>query len=225
MAEKKSAPAPSGSLGPVESLVNGVVLAIPVPQLKAWSMAFFHPAEAFDANKADANAGAVMVHMALVGVLAAIAVLFSSVFSFNILAAVASLLLIVIYPIAFIIAGFIGSLVYFVIAKILGGKGSFMEQTLGIVLLTGGYYVLAFPFIALSGIPVVGGLLGLVVMLVGLYNIYNQYLMAKRIHQFSSGRALLFVFLPIILLVVIALVIVAVLGLAFLGAMGASSIY
>jgi len=198
----------SGPLGSIENMVMPIALAIPVSQVKTWLSAYFHPVETFDSNKKDATLGGVVVHMALVGVLVAVATLLSSVASLNIGAAAVSAVLLIAYPIIFVIGGLIGSALLFVLAKILGGKGGFMEQTLGIVLLTGGYYALGFPFIVLSGIPLLGFFFGLVTLLLSLYNLYNEYLMVKRIHQFSSMRAVLFIVLPIIIAIIIAVVLI-----------------
>ncbi|MEM2137827.1 MAG: YIP1 family protein [Candidatus Anstonellaceae archaeon] len=198
----------SGLLAPIENLVMPVASAIPVSQVKTWLSAYFHPVETFDSNKKDATLGGVVVHMALVGVLVAIATLLSSVASLNIGAVVVSAVLIVAYPILFVIFGLIGSALMFVLAKILGGKGGFMEQTLGFALLTGGYYALSFPFIVLSGIPLLGFFFGLLTLLLSLYNLYNEYLLVKRIHQFSSMRAAIFIILPVIIAIIIVVVLI-----------------
>jgi hypothetical protein len=126
--------------------------------------------------------------------------------------------LIVAYPIIFVIGGFIGSAILFVLAKILGGKGSFMEHTLGLTLIAGANYATGFPFMVLSGIPLVGGLFYLVLLPLGLYVLYDQYLMVKRIHQFSSMRAALFIILPIIIAIILVVVLLGALIAMFAGA-------
>ncbi|MFQ5405531.1 MAG: YIP1 family protein [Candidatus Micrarchaeia archaeon] len=102
-----------------------------------------------------------------------------------------------------VIFSLIGNGITWIIAKVLGGAGSFSTQ----------YYVAALytapvilANIALGIIPVIGSLVGL---LVGLYSIYLSVLMVKEVHQMSTLKAAVVVLLPAItlgILVVLGLV-------------------
>ncbi len=221
MAEKKGKSG-GGPLDSIEGPVMGVVSSVPVPQLKTWMYAYFHPMDAFGENKKEAELMPIAVHLALIGVLAWVASFLASLLSGNLLVAMVSLIGIILTPIMMILGGFIGSLIIYVIAKILGGKGGFMDQTLALTLVMGGYVTLAFPFNVLGGIPFLGWIFGLVVMLIGLYNIYNEYLVVKGVHQLSTGRAVAVVLIPIIIVVVLAFVFAAAAALAFLSMAGAA---
>jgi hypothetical protein len=92
-------------------------------------------------------------------------------------------------PIGFIIS----SLIYFVVAKIFGGVGTFEQNT----------YILATftaPLIIISGalgvIPFLGGCLSLFVTL---YQIYLTYLAMKVTHRLSNGAAWVVALTPVIL--------------------------
>lgn len=220
MAGKKSVG--SGFLAPVENLYMPIVSAIPLAQMKTWAYAYFHPVDAYGENKKSADFGTVAVHLVLIGLVAWVASMLSYVLGLNFIALGIGLFGIILTPLMLLIAGFIGSAIYWIIAKIFGGKGGFMEQTLALALLLGGYTVVAFPFTVLAGIPLVGWILGLVTLLISLYNLYNLYLVTMEVHSLSSGKAIIVVLIPIILAVLLT-VALGVAALAALGAAGATS--
>lgn len=194
-----------------------LVSAVPVAQLKVWANAYFNPVEAFNSSKKDANFGAIAVHLVLIGLLAWVASMLSAVVGMNFLLLGIGIMGIIVMPITVLLFGFIGSAIYFVIAKIFGGKGGYMEQTLALTLIYGGAVVLGFPFNVLSGIPLLGGIFGIIVSLIGLYNLYNLYLVTREVHSLSSTKAILVVLVPIILAVIVAFVFAAAMA-AMLGA-------
>lgn len=219
MAGKKEG---SGLLAPVENIYMPIVSAVPLSQMKAWAYAYFHPGDACAQNKKDANIGGIAVHLVLIGLLGWVATMLMYAVGLNFAAFGIGMFGIVGSPIFALIAGFIGSAVYWVVAKIFGGKGGYMEQTLALALLFGGYTVVAFPFTVLSGIIGIGAIFGLVATLLSLYNLYNLYLVTKAVHSLSSAKAAIVVLIPIILAVLLAFVfaaaMVTMLGAGALGA-------
>lgn len=219
MAGKKSEG--SGFLAPIENLYMPIVSAIPLAQMKAWAYAYFHPVDAYGQNKKDAAFGGVAVHLILIGLVAWVASMLSYAVGLNFAAFGIGLMGVILFPIMLLIGGFIGSIVYFIVAKIFGGKGGFMEQTLALALLYGGYTVIAFPFTVLAGIGGIGFIFGLVVLLISLYNLYNLYLMTMAVHSLNSTRAALVVIVMIVLVFALSFAIAAMAALAVLGAAGA----
>lgn len=96
----------------------------------------------------------------------------------------------IVAPIAFLI----GSVIYFAVAKIFGGVGTFEQNT----------YILATfaaPLMVISGalsvIPFLGGCLSL---FVSLYQIYLTYLAMKVTHRLSNGAAWMVALTPVVIL-------------------------
>src|SRR3989344_748248 len=197
----------SGILSPIENLYMAVVSAIPLKQMKVWVSAYFHPVDAYNQNKKDANFGAVAVHLILIVLLGWVASVLQAAFEPNSLALSSRLNGIIFSLVYLLIAGFIVSAACWVIAKVLGGKGGFMEQTLALALLYGGYTVISFPFAVIGG--GIGFAFGAIAALIALYNLY---VMIKEVHSLSSGRAVIVALLPIIIAVLIVMLVIAALG-------------
>lgn len=217
-----------GAISQVEKICMSVASAIPVPHFKKWVSAYFHPVEALESDKANAGAGGVVVNAALAGLLggiaAAISMVIMAVFSPFMYSgglasvAVAAVVAVVIYPIIMVIAAFIGSAIYFILAKIFGGKGGYMVQTYGLTLVMGGSLFISFPLMALSPIPCVGFVLYLASMVVGLYALYGYYRVIKSLHALSTGKAAAVIIIPILIAIAIAFVL-AIVATAMLAAM------
>lgn len=215
------ATAKKSSLEPVENFAQGIVSAIPIRQFKDWISAYFHPAETLAAQTSK-SASASAVHFALIGLVGALlglvglAIGMALVPSKAMTALFAAPFIVIGYPILVIIAGFIGSAVYWIFAKILGGRGSFSEQTCGLALVMGGAFLLALPFQLLGIIPLLGILFSLVAAVIGLYGFYSEYRVIKAVHSLSSLRAAAVVLLlPLLAVILIgAIGLVALVGLA-----------
>ncbi len=203
---------------PIEAIVMPILKKIPLKQAQVWAAAYFRPMATYELHKKEAEISRVAVHFALAGAMLWLAAFIASLLSLNPLGALILLPGVIIYPIVLVISGFISSIAYFILAKILGGKGGFMQQTLAMALILGGYAVLAFPFSALSGIPIVGGILALAALLIGLYNLYNGYLVIKGVHQLSTLKAAAVVLIPLVILAVLAFVFAAIVAVSLIGA-------
>lgn len=235
-AAKSSNPKPaqassSDSLSQIEGMVMGVVSAIPVPHFKTWVHAYFHPYEMVENEKGNANFGNVATNAAIIGVIAglltALLILITSFFKPSaegiVGAIIAGAIMVIIYPIIMVIGTFISSAIYFVFAKLMGGKGSYMMQTLGITLISGGTMLLNIPFMVLGIIPCIGAIFSLASLVVSLYALYSEVRMIKAVHQLSTMKAVAVIVLPLIILFVIILVAIAVLGAAFLTMVGGAA--
>lgn len=124
---------------------------------------------------------------------------------------------IIMAPIGMVIGGLVASLIFnaivYVVAKVLNGKGSFGTQFhLSALVMVPVAIVNA----ALGIIPVLGGLLG---FLVSLFGIWLDILAVKEAHGFSTARAAAAVLVPIVVLLVIAMIFVA-MFIALAGVLG-----
>jgi hypothetical protein len=101
---------------------------------------------------------------------------------------------------------FILSAVFYVISMVLGGKGSFSDQTYLFSLV----YTLSIISSVIGIIPILGAIASLVI---GLFMLYLYALALKVVHGFSLMKALAIIIIPIII-VGILFVILVVVGLA-----------
>ncbi|MCX6771877.1 MAG: YIP1 family protein [Candidatus Micrarchaeota archaeon] len=244
MAGEKKASASQGNSGGImakaEGYVRTVASVVPFKQCSSWVAAYFHPEDTIRAEMKNANFGNIAMNAFLIGIVTsvsfAIALLllfgFALLTSANISAALAANLamyaiLLVAVPFIYVISAFVSSLIYFIIAKLLGGKGGYMEQTLGMVLVTGGVMLAVMPFQILSSIPFIG-LIGLIFLLLALpfslYGIYSQYRMIKAVHSLSSGRAAAVIIIPIVVMIVLVVILIAIAGVALLSFVPGSAV-
>ena len=227
VADKGTASVPSGggALSQIENMCMSVASVFPIPHFKNWLSMFFHPVEAIEKDKANAGVGGVVVNAIIAGILYGIAygIFLLLATAFSPLAGMggigsalmAVLVMIVICPIALVIGSFIGSGIYYIVAKILGGKGGYMVQTYGLTLITGGMIFLNSPLMILVAIPCIGLVFSLVSLVVSLYALYSQYKMIKAVHSLSSGKAAAVIIIPIVIAIVLAMVFAAVLVAIF----------
>lgn len=222
-----------------EAIEKSITGMMPAEMLKTWVSALFRPAEIFKAEKKNADFGNVVKTLGFVGLVAAaivgIALIIAAAFQLGVVGAaagpggaavgasigimgalVAAIIGLILYPIIMNVYGFILSAIYFIIAKVLGGKGAYMEQTLGLALIMGGVVVLNAPFQILGIIPVVGTLFSLVTVVIVLYALYSQYRLMKEVHKLSSMRAAAVVILPMVLIFLLIVVIGAAAILSYL---------
>lgn len=228
MAKKSSSvAAQKGGMQQIEDSYNA---CMPFETFKTWVSAYFRPVDVFNAEKKKAEGMEIAKTFASIGLISAIVVAIVTILSvaFNLgsmagLAfglgelAVAIIAALILYPIIMTIIGFILSGIYFVIAKLLGGKGEYMEQTLGIALITGGYILLMAPLQILSLIPIIGVVFSVVILIIGLYSLYSQYRLVKEVHGLSSFRAALVIIIPVAVLFLLALVVIGSLAMAGAG--------
>ena len=102
---------------------------------------------------------------------------------------------------------FVGQGVIYLIAKMVGGNGSYMEQS---------WVMSTFwaPILVLTNIPIIGGFIGIFAWL---YSLYLTYLALQPTHRMDSTKALTVVGILFAIFVVLALCAFFTVGLAFLG--------
>ncbi len=105
---------------------------------------------------------------------------------------------------------FISSGIYFVLSKILGGKGDFEVQTHLMSLI----YLVSAVGGVIGIIPCLGAVIG---FLLALYAIYLNALVLKVTHGFSLMRAIAVILIPIVIVVVIIGLLIFLGALAFAG--------
>ena len=107
--------------------------------------------------------------------------------------------LVVIIPVGF----YISNGIYYGIASLLGGKGSFSSQAYINSLFTVPIGVLSLILALFSSIPVIGWFIysGLA-LIVSIFNIILTVRCYKAVHNFSTGRAVAVVLLPLVLVII-----------------------
>ena len=231
---KKAIPAKAAggdkSLAQVEEYAMGAAGSLGVPQFPAWITTYFHPYQAYGAEKKNADMGNSTVTLALVGLVHAVVaiIVMALVLAFAMplagvpITVAGAIFLLIAYPIGSVIAGFICSLVYYIVAKLMGGKGSFWEQTYGMALVSGGIALMMAPFSVLQVLPLVGWLFGLAGFAVALYGIISQYRMIRAVHSLSQLRAIVVLLVPAILIMALIFFVIGAATIAALAAYGAS---
>ncbi|MFH1750860.1 MAG: YIP1 family protein [Candidatus Micrarchaeota archaeon] len=166
-----------------------------------WIEVLTKPKEVFAAQKTkgDLMAGVMNLGIAyfVVGLVSAIFLLADPV------VAISSLIGTVVIG---IILSIIGVGILYLIAMLLGGKGTFTQQ----------YYLMSIfsvPIVVLSLIPIVG-------ILVSLYGLYLLTLALKEVHAFDTMKAVLVWLIPVILMVILAAIFAATIFAALMGAAG-----
>jgi len=219
-------------LGFLEAPVVGIISKIPSRRLKAFGQAFFRPVDTFNEQKSEASLRNYTINFALAGLVGWVGILFGMAFVFMLMAPSLSffsasiqtqlfgdfiavvLFTLVLLPLAVILSGIIMSAVYFIIAKLLGGSGSFTSQTFAFSLIIGASSLVLLPFHMLAAIPFVGLLMLPISIFLALYIYYLYYKAIRSIHGLSQGKAIAVLVIPmaIAVLLIIALVAIALAG-------------
>jgi hypothetical protein len=192
-----------------------------------WKDALMKPFATFEKKKKGGNLMEGLKHMVVAGVIAGVlAALAATFFSMPLattgalgqaFAGMAVVGVLISTPIMAVIGWLIGSIVYFIFAKLLGGKGSYATQSYLLALYSAPVMVLSAVF---GLIPVVGSVLGL---LLSLYGLYLLTMALKSAHGFDTIKAALCWVIPAVIMVVLVLVLgVAILGSILGGMVGGS---
>ena len=155
-----------------------------------WKNALLNPKKTFkkEKRKADLTLGAKYILIASV-----IGGVISAILSFNVASA---LFFIILYPLLSLVGWLINSGIYYVFARLLGGKGNYTKQSYLIAL-----YVAPLSIISsiILSIPTVGVWLSL---LVTVYGLYLLTFALKEAHGYSTGRAVMSWLIPVIILLI-----------------------
>ena len=177
-------------------------------RFSSWKNVLIHPKEVFESEKNNATLGSGVVNIVIAGlILAAIAsagILFLSVPLLGglgaILGTILSVFTFIVLPILLVIVWLIGSFVLYIISYIVGGRGRYstlaylMSIYLPPFLILGLLVLLpAQMFLDKLGSDIVQGVFSL-------FSIYYIILVLKATHGFSTGKAILAILLPYIVL-------------------------
>jgi hypothetical protein len=94
----------------------------------------------------------------------------------------------------------------FILAKILGGVGSYRTHAYLDALEEAGISCALFPFILINFIPIISAIASPITMIIGIYGMYIRYLIVKQVHKLSTARAVLVVLIPPLLFMVVLVV-------------------
>jgi len=193
---------------------------------RKWADALRHPNALFRKESAARSFSEGAVSTILSGVIVAII----SLVSLNIpggtsattammtygFAAMLSFAMIVVFPILSLVGWLIGSVILYIFAKVLGGKGTFTAQSHSLALLNSAFGVLM-SLIALILTPV--PLAGIAVLIIiSIYNLYALTVSLRSVHRYSNAHAVLTWLIPMIIVLIIAFILaVALAALLFAG--------
>jgi len=173
---------------------------------KNWIDVLTRPKETFAKEKANSSIGKGVANILVASIFIGILISVVSIISRNDILGVVFVFVITI--VVAMMGFFISNIIYYVVAKLLGGKGNFEEQFYLTAIFTAPLTILAI----FSAIPLIGMI---VEVGVTLYMLYLLTLAIKEVHNLSTIKAILVWLIPII---VIAIVIVGILvGFGFLG--------
>ncbi len=148
-------------------------------EFKTWLDALIYPKETFRAEKEGASLGDALNNIAVAGLIAGIVF---GLISGLLLGLFGFVIGIITFPIIVIISFLFESLIFFILAKILGGKGDFSTQTYLISLFTAPLVVLSL----VGLIPIMGWVLYIPIVL---YSLYPLTIALRESHGFSTARA------------------------------------
>ncbi|MDO8634390.1 MAG: YIP1 family protein [archaeon] len=166
---------------------------------KVWIDSVTKPKETFSAEKQNSDFVKGSINYVIAGIVGAILGLVISLAMGSPFAGLQAMS-IVISPVVGVVAALIVTLIYFIVSKLFGGHGAFKE----IYHLMSLYQV---PMAILSAIPIVN-------ILAWLYSLYLFYLVIMETQGLSSGKSIIVVLLPIVVLGIILAVLAVVVGVA-----------
>jgi len=221
----KQASGDDKSLAQVEEIAMNAAGSFQVAQFNAWLFAYFHPYQACGKEKKNAGLASAATTYALIGLVqAAVAIIVMALvlaFALPIIGVpftiAGAVMLIIAYPILSVIGGFAISALYFALAKVLGGKGGFYEQSYCMALVSGGVVLMMAPFSLLQLFPLIGWIFGLLGLAIALYGIISQYRMIRAVHSLSQLRAIVVLVVPALLLMALIFILIGIAAVAAIG--------
>lgn len=227
----KGSSSTSDYVGQLEGYADALIKIVPYPRMALWKGFFFHPVETMkhQKGKEDLRQAAKDVAVAslpsslIMGVFAAAYVLilgsipifavaskaYGSLGGFGAIALSCLLLplLFVVLELVFsVVSWLLSSGFYFVVAKLLGGTGSYRRHAYLNSLLTCSILLVNLLLLPFAFIPCVGYLAYAVSFALMVYMVYLQYKLVLEVHGLSNERTLAVVLAPIALAVVLAVV-------------------
>jgi len=212
-------------LAQVEEIAMKAAGSLQVAQFNAWLFAYFHPYQACADERKNAGLASAAATYALIGIAEAVVaiIVMALVLAFALPAIgvpftiAGAVMLLIAYPALSVIGGFVISALYFALAKALGGKGGFYEQSYCMALVSGGVVLMMAPFNLLQLFPLIGWIFGLLGLAIALYGIISQYRMIRAVHGLSQLRAIVVLLVPALLLMALIFIVIGIAAVAAVG--------
>jgi hypothetical protein len=186
---------PAFSQAGLQDVVNSWITSVTKPNVQTY---------AAEVPRADQNR--LLMSVGLATVISAVLGLIGGIFSHNMVGSFLTALIGT--PLGF----FIGQGIIYLLARAMGGTGSFMTQS---------YVMSTFwaPLLVLRSIPIVGGFIGIIA---GLYSLYLTYLALQPTQRLDSTKSMMVVGILLAIGVVLAICAFAIGAAALLGLAAAS---
>jgi len=181
-----------------------------------WKNAVMNPKETFVKEKANASVGIGILYYFIAFLISGLLGMLGLFINIGTAITVTGAGVVIGAAIVGSILTIIGQGILFIIAKLLGGKGTIIQQ----------YYLVALyaaPLTILSSVISLIPLVGLLSLLIGLYELYLLLLVLTEVHQYGMGKAALTVFLPAIIILILLVIILGVAVISILGAVSSGS--
>jgi hypothetical protein len=179
---------------------------------KTWKDALLKPKQTFKKEKKNANLGNAVKQVFIAGIIAGIVSAFAEISN--------SVAILVSTPFVAVIGLLLGSGIYYVFARLLGGKSIYREQTYLIALYTAPLSIYSSIFSTMTILLASLGSLNFIIALpilimfgLSIYGLYLLTLVLKEAHGLSTGRAVLAWLIPFLMVVVFAMIVAAVVAL------------
>jgi hypothetical protein len=179
---------------------------------KTWKDALLKPKQTFKKEKKNANLGNAVKQVFIAGIIAGIVSAFAEISN--------SVAILVSTPFVAVIGLLLGSGIYYVFARLLGGKSKYREQTYLIALYTAPLSIYSSIFSTMTILLASLGSLNFIIALpilimfgLSIYGLYLLTLVLKEAHGLSTGRAVLAWLIPFLMVVVFAMIVAAVVAL------------
>lgn len=203
----------------------------PYPNAKKWLGVFTNPHETMKKEMKGSLGDGVkdlLVSSIPYAILSGIVTLVNElIFGGNILSGILSFIMsVVLLPIVVLVAMLLGTGVVWVIAKVLGGKGTYTSQFYLSALVASGGLVISTVLVIPTAIPLIGLIFAIVSFVIGLYQIYLYMKLVRMTHSVSRVVAAISVLLPLAVVAIILFVLFAAMVAAIMGSaamMGASN--
>ncbi|MBN2203212.1 MAG: YIP1 family protein [Candidatus Aenigmarchaeota archaeon] len=169
--------------------------------LRLWKEVLTKPKETFKKERKNASLGNAAKNFFVASIISALMVLVSSYTNpeMSVLPEFWEYMIVLLIPIS-VLASFAMSGIYYVIARLLDGKGNYATQTW----LMSVYTV---PITLISSLITLIPYVDLLSIFVGLYSLYLLTLSFKETHKFNTGRAIMTWIIPFMLIIVVAAII------------------
>ena len=164
--------------------------------VNAWKEALLSPNKALKSQKGKADLAKALKNVLVSGLIAGI---LQGIASYD---AVIFLLTVIAYPILTVIGLLITSGVYYVFARLLGGKGSYTVQTYMISIFTAPMTVVISFVLLIAMLETLSLLMLPVLVILTLYSVYLSIIALREAHGYSTLKAFVTWLIPLVIVMI-----------------------